>query len=190
MKCLTNVTRGDFNHIIRLIAKNDGVAVRIHGRPPSEENGIFEHGWDPLLPEPPLLVEEKGGGHGGALGVSNDGIERTLFLHDLEQVFERIIGAAVGRCDALAHQLSHCVLGRLAVGEVPNSRQDIVLFGLVHALVRLNEAEIWWLTKVFLEPVGRDGLAGPVDEVKGGSPIFSQFFDQRCFTYWLGHDQK
>lgn len=46
------------------------------------------------------------------------------------------------------------------------------------------------MSKVIFESFGRDGLAGPMDEVEGSGPILSKLLDQWCFV-WLviGHGQ-
>jgi hypothetical protein len=179
-KILTDVAGRNLDHGVRLVAQNYFVAVRVDWRPSGEEDGILEHGLDPLLPEPSLFVEKKRGSHRRALRIADDAVERAALLHDLEQVLERVVGAPVRRRDALSHQLPHGVLGRLTLRKVSNSRENVVFLAFLQVVVRLDEAEIRRLAKVLLKPLRRDCLAGPMDEVEGSSPIFSQFLDKRC----------
>lgn len=180
---LTDVASGNLNHDIGLVAENHGVRVRVDGGPPGKEDGVLEHGLDALLLEPALLVEKQGPCHRGAFGVPNDSVKGAALFHDFEEVFEGVGGALVRRSDSLPHQLPHRVLGRLAVGEVSDPGQDIVVLGLLDILVGLDEAVVGGLAKVLFEALGRDSCAGPVDEVKGGRRVLGEFLDDGC---WVG----
>lgn len=180
---LTDVAGGNLNHNVGLVAENHGVRVRVDWGPPSEEDGVLEHGLDALLLESALLVEQKGPCHRGALGVANDSVKGAALFHDFEEVFEGVGGALVRRGDSLPHQLPHRVLGRLAVGEVSDPGQDVVVLGLLDILVGLDEAVVGGLAKVLFEALGWDSCAGPIDEVKGGRRVLGELFDDGC---WLG----
>lgn len=156
------------------------MAVGVDRRPSGKEDGVLEHGLDSLPLEPSLFMQEKGSSHSCALRVPDDAVERAALLHNPHQILERIVSAPMRRCDTLSHQLSHGVLGRFTVGKLPNPRQDIILFGLFHVLVRFNEAEIRRLSEILLKPFWRDRFAGSVDEVKGCSRILGQLLDKGC----------
>jgi hypothetical protein len=161
------------------------VAVRVQWRPPREEYGVLEHWLDFLLQQPPLLMKQESGSHCCAFGVSDNGIKWTLFVHNIEQELERVVRAAVRRRNAVPHQLSHGILGRFAVGEIPNPRQDIIILRLLHVLVWLDKTEVRRVAEVIFEPLRGDGLTRPVDEVEGCRPVFCQFLDERGFAWWL-----
>lgn len=98
------------------------MAVRVQWWPPREEDGVLEHWLDVLLLQSPLLMKQEGGSHCCAFGVSDDGIKWTLFVHNLEQELKRVVRAAVCRRNTIPHQLSHGILGRFAIGKIPNPR--------------------------------------------------------------------
>ena len=174
------MTCGNLNHDIGLVAKNHVVGVWVDGGPASEKDGVLEHGLDALFLEAPLLVKQKRSSNSGAFGIANDGIKRAALVHDSEQVFECVVGAAVRGGDALAHQLSHGVFWALTIGKVPDSGQDVIVFGLFHILVGLDEAVIRGFSKILLKALGRHGFTGAVDEVEGSHSILSQFLDNGC----------
>jgi len=176
---LTDMAGRYFNHGLGLVAQDHAVAVGINRWPTGKEDGIFEHGLNALLLKPSLLVEQKRGGHRCAFRVTDDGVKRASFLHDLDEKFEGVVCAPVCRCDTFSHQLPHGILGCFAVGKLSDPRQDVVLLRLLDILVRLDEPEIWWFAKVLLEAFGRDRLARPVDEVEGGGSVLGQLFDNR-----------
>lgn len=174
------MTCGNLNHDIGFVAQNHVVGVWVDGGPASEKDGVLEHGLDTLFLEAPLLVKQKRSSNSGAFGIANDGIKGTTLVHDFEQVFECVVGTAMRGGDALAHQLSHGVFRALTIGKVPNSGQDVIVFGLFHILVGLDEAIIRGFSKVLLEALGRHGFTGTVDEVEGSRSIISQFLDDGC----------
>ena len=112
------MTGWNVNHDVGFIAQNHCMGFWVHWRPTGKEDGVLEHGLDALLLETSLLMEEKCGRYRRTLGVSDNGVERASFLHDLEQELERIVGAAVSSCYALSHKLTHGILWRFAVRKV------------------------------------------------------------------------
>lgn len=176
---LTDVACRDFNHVIRIIGEDHGMCLRVNWRPPGEEDGVLEHEFGSLPSRASLLQKEQSGGHGGPLGIPDNAFKRSSLLYDLDEILERVVGAPVGGRDAFPHQLAHRVLGRLAVGEVPDPSQDVVFLCILHILIRLHEAEVWRLPKVLLETLGRHRLARPVDEVEGRRAILCQLFHDR-----------
>jgi hypothetical protein len=173
----------DVNHLVRLVAEDDIVPVRVDGRPPSEEDGVFEHGLDSLLLEPPLLVQEKRSGDRGTFGVADDAVEGALVLHDLEEILEGIVGTPVGGSDSFAHQLTHGVLRGFAVWKVTDPAEDIVLVRLLNVLVGLDEAVVRRIAKVLLESLRRRGFAWTMDEMEASRAILEELFDERRFSH-------
>lgn len=115
------MARGDLNHLIGLVTEDHIMGNWVDGWPTGEKDGVFEHGVRPPYHAAPLIEKNQGGGYGGPLRVPNNALERTTFVHDLEEELQSCVGALMRACDALLHQLAHRVLGSLTVGKVPDA---------------------------------------------------------------------
>lgn len=199
--------------LVALVGEDDVVRLRVQGRPAGEEDAVLEEGLRAPLLLPPLLVEEHGRGHGGPLRVAHDGVEGAVPPDDVEDVPDGVVrgpvrrghgggrrpppaaaavllrvrvraaGGGVLAAAAAAQELPHRVLGRLALGEVADPREDVLRLAVAVGDVRLDEAVVRRGAEVVLESRRRYGLAGAVAEVEGGYfvvPDVGQFFQYWC----------
>lgn len=166
---------------LRLVRQYEVEGVGIQRRPTAKEDAVLEHGLRSFPLGPALLVQQQGARDDGALGVADDAVKGPALLHDAVEELDGLAGALDGRGHALLHQLAHRLLGRLALGEVADLGQHVVVGRLL--VVRLDEPVVRRLPEELLEPLGREGLARAVDEVERRRAVGAELFDDR--GWWL-----
>lgn len=181
---LTNMQGPCLYSLVTLIRQNNVMSLGVQRRPPRKENAILEQRLRAPPPLLPLLVEQHGRSHGSPLRVANDGVERAVLLDHVEQVLDGTVRRAMRRGDGrgravlrlgrrrrvvtlTAEQFPHRAFGRLALGEIPDPGEHILILPLAGGPIGLDEAVVGRRSKVILEAWWRCCFAGPLDEVEG-----------------------